>query len=50
MGRKSAIGSFGKYQIPSMALTYGRKHLYTQSFLATVNGNFIDMGFRYMMQ
>ncbi|KAK4551347.1 hypothetical protein LTR86_011222 [Recurvomyces mirabilis] len=50
MGPKNAAGAFGSFKLPTVALSWGRKELYTPNVRATVDGSFIAMGFRYMMK
>lgn len=49
IGPRTAAGAFGSFKLPTVALAWGRKELYTPNTIATTNGSFIAMGFRYMM-
>jgi hypothetical protein len=49
IGPKSAAGAFGSFKLPSVALVFGRRNLYTPNTTPTTDGSFIAMGFRCMM-
>jgi hypothetical protein len=47
IGFKTAAGALGSFKLPTTALAWGRKELYTPNMVATTDGSFIEMGFRY---
>jgi hypothetical protein len=49
IGRKTAAGAVGSFKLPTFALAWGRRALYTPNMIPTTDGSFIAKGIRYMM-